>query len=114
MYLDYMTHLIVIKRSTPSKDKYGGETDAVSEIGTYLARPDNLSGTEVTYNAQNQAQVFDKIYTTYDCDVQELDTIELRDKHTNALLDTFEARRVAPQKQTQALHHIEIDAQVYR
>jgi hypothetical protein len=114
LYLDYMTHVIVLKRDKPGQDEYGGEGDQQDEFGTYLARPQNLSSTQTTYNAQNQALVFDKIFTTMDCPVKVLDTIELRSKVNNDLISTYEVRRVEMMQRTQTLHHLELDVREYQ
>jgi hypothetical protein len=114
MYLDYMTHVIVLKRDKPGLDQYGGEGDQQDELGTYLARPQNLSSNQTTYNAQNQALVFDKIFTTLDCPVKVLDTVELRDKNNNSLISTYEVRRVELMQRTQLLHHLELDVREYQ
>jgi hypothetical protein len=109
-----MTHVIVLKRDKPGQDEYGGEGDQQDEFGTYLARPQNLSSTQTTYNDKNQALVFDKIFTTMDCPVRVLDTIELRSKANNDLISTYEVRRVEMMQRTQTLHHLELDVREYQ
>jgi hypothetical protein len=109
-----MTHVIVLFRDKPGQDEYGGEGDQQDELGTFLARPENLSSNQTTYNAQNQALVFDKIFTTMDCPVKVLDTVELRDKTNNALINTYEVRRIEPMQRTQLLHHLELDVREYQ
>jgi len=112
--LNYYTHVIVLKRSAPKQDNMGGQSDKNDELGTYLARPENLSSVETEYAKQDQAQVFDRIFTTPDCQAKELDILELREKDTNALVDTYEVRRVQPMRQVQRLHHLELDVLVYK
>lgn len=112
--ISYYTHVVVLKRSTPKQDNMGGQTDKNDEIGTYLARPENLSSVETEYAKQNQAQVFDRIFTTPDCPARALDILELREKDTNALVNVYEIRRVQPMRQVQRLHHLELDVLVYK
>lgn len=112
--IDYFTHVVVVKRPKPQQDKYGGQTERTEVKGTFLARPENLSGIEQEYNQQNTAQVFDRIFSTADCNAQELDILELRTKDTNDLVDTYEVRRVQPMRQTQNIHHNEYDVMVYK
>ena len=113
MYFDYMNRLIVTFRNTTTRSKQGGNVRVPDNIGTFLAREENLSGNQTTYLQQNTTNTFDKIFTTQDCPVREGDVIELRRRDNNNLIRKYTVRRTQPMEQTQFLHHIELDCEVY-
>lgn len=113
MILDYYNRVIFLKRNKTTKDAAGGNVRKPTNLGSFLAREENLSGNQNTYQQRNTTNTFDKIFTTEDCPVQEGDVIDLHLRTNNEFIRTYTVRRVEPMETVQLLHHIEMDCEVY-
>ena len=113
MILDYYNRIAVITRNHTTKDDAGGNVRKTKNLGNFLAREENLSGNQNTYQERNTTDTFDRIFVTEDCPAEEGDLLILRLRTNNKKLRVYTIRRVQPMETAQLLHHLELDCEVH-
>ena len=113
-YSRYLNKQIIVYRAAENvKDELGDPVqDPYTVVGTYRARYRNLSGRQSTYLERNTTEDFQRIYTTYNANVQPLDVVKFTELD-GTVIKTFSVRRIITPERTTRRHHIELDVVGY-
>lgn len=112
-YLNYLNKVMIVLRPSNTQDTLSSVVEQpFTTIGSYPCRVDNLSGNEFTYLQRNADEDFQRIFTTNDAAVQELDIARITEQDETVIKE-YEIRRIVRNEQTRRRHHIEIDAVSY-